>query len=54
MKIEFTDQQREMQATFRTFVDREISPYANQFDQEEKLPTALIANMAKQGYLGAG
>ncbi len=53
MKIEFTDQQREIQSTFRTFVDREIFPYANQFDQEEKLPAALIANMAKEGYLGA-
>lgn len=53
MKIEFTDQQRETQTTFRTFVDREIFPYANQFDQEEKLPAALIANMGKQGYLGA-
>ncbi len=53
MKVEFTDQQKEMQATFRTFVDREIFPYADQFDQEEKLPTTLIANMAKEGYLGA-
>jgi glutaryl-CoA dehydrogenase (non-decarboxylating) len=51
MRIELTLQQKEARAAFRAFVDREISPDANQFDQEERIPSELIRKMAECKYL---
>ncbi|KYC36598.1 acyl-CoA dehydrogenase [Scytonema hofmannii PCC 7110] len=53
MKIELTTQQKDAQAEFRAFVDEEVIPYANSYDQEERTPTKLIENLAQLGYLGA-
>ena len=53
MKIELTPQQKSDQAAFRTFVQEEIIPEANRYDQEEYTPTALINKLARQGYLGS-
>jgi alkylation response protein AidB-like acyl-CoA dehydrogenase len=53
MKIELAPHQQDAKAAFRAFVDREIAPHANQFDQEERIPRELIANMAQEKYLGA-
>ena len=52
MKIKLTDQQREAQHNFRSFANKEIFPFANQFDQEECMPIELINKMAKEKYLG--
>lgn len=41
------------QRRFKTFVDNEVIPNANQFDQAEQIPTEFIAKLAQQGYLGA-
>ena len=51
MKLELTAEQIERQEAIRAFVDREIMPHADRFDREERLPTELIAAMAKEGYL---
>jgi glutaryl-CoA dehydrogenase (non-decarboxylating) len=53
MKIELTARQKDDQAKFQSFVDREIVPYANHYDSEEYTPPELIEKFARQGYLGA-
>lgn len=53
MKIELTTQQKDAQAKFRAFVDEEIVPHANRYDQEECTPPKLIEKLAQKGYLGA-
>ncbi|GAA6624127.1 acyl-CoA dehydrogenase family protein [Scytonema sp. NUACC26] len=53
MKIELTTQQKDAQAEFRAFVNSEVIPYANSYDQEERTPTKLIEKLAQHGYLGA-
>lgn len=53
MRIELTQQQRESQESFRTFVQTEIQPHADRYDQEERVPLEIIQCMARRGYLGA-
>lgn len=53
MRIALTPQQKNDQVTFRAFVQEEIVPRANQYDQEERVPAELIKRIAQQGYLGA-
>lgn len=53
MEIELTSQQKEDQVAFRTFVQKEIIPEANRYDQEEVTPPDLIRKIARMGYLGA-
>jgi alkylation response protein AidB-like acyl-CoA dehydrogenase len=44
---------RNLQRAFRVFADREIAPYANQWDRMEHIPEDLITKLAKEGFLGA-
>jgi glutaryl-CoA dehydrogenase (non-decarboxylating) len=53
MKIELTPQQQNARTVFRAFVDEEIVPHADQWDREERTPSAIIKKLAQQGYLGA-
>ncbi|HEY9673076.1 MAG TPA: acyl-CoA dehydrogenase family protein [Waterburya sp.] len=53
MKLELTEEQKKARVEFRSFVNEEIVPYADQFDQEERTPPELIKKMAQRGYLGA-
>ena len=53
MRIELTTEQKAAQAGFRSFVDAEIVPYANDYDHQEKTPPELFEKLARQGYLGA-
>ena len=53
MRIELTSEQQENQAAFRAFVNREIVPYADSWDREERTPPEPIAQLARNGYLGA-
>ncbi|GCE15662.1 acyl-CoA dehydrogenase family protein [Tengunoibacter tsumagoiensis] len=48
-----TDQQKQRQIGFRAFVDEEVIPIVDQYDQEEQTPPELIKKMARAGYLGA-
>lgn len=48
-----TEQQREAQAGFRAFVDAEVLPNADCYEQEERIPADLIAKLGEAGYLGA-
>ena len=53
MRIELTDQQAQAKSDFRAFVDREVAPHADRFDQEERIPEELIKKLGQQGYLGS-
>jgi glutaryl-CoA dehydrogenase (non-decarboxylating) len=53
MDLELLDPQHARRLETRSFVEREISPYAEQFDQQERIPVELIRKMARRGYLGA-
>ncbi|MBP2657125.1 MAG: anaB 1 [Firmicutes bacterium] len=45
--------QKELQKEFEKFVDKEIIPYADQFDEQGEIPRDMIGRFAQQGYLGA-
>jgi len=53
MDIELTAQQKKDQDAFRAFVQQEIVPEADRYDQEEVTPPDLIEKVARMGYLGA-
>jgi len=48
-----TESQEDKRSAFRNFTDERIKPYADEFDREEKLPDALIENLAGHGYLSS-
>lgn len=51
--MEWTPEQREQQQRWRSFVQEEVAPHAEQNDREEQTPQALLAKVAREGYLGA-
>ena len=53
MRIQLTAEQQENQAAFRAYVNREIVPYADSWDREERTPPEVISQLARTGYLGA-
>ncbi|MEM8530257.1 MAG: acyl-CoA dehydrogenase family protein [Chloroflexota bacterium] len=53
MHIELTDRQKEHQARFHAFVQSEVAPHADQFDQEERISPEVVSQMAHHGYLGS-
>lgn len=53
MNIALTGRQQDAQAEFRAFANEAILPFADQYDREERLPTELIEQLARQHYLGA-
>jgi alkylation response protein AidB-like acyl-CoA dehydrogenase len=52
VKIELTPEQSTDKAAFRAFVDAEIFRHADQFDQQQSIPSALIRKIGNHGYLG--
>lgn len=48
-----TPEHTRAQEEFRTFARTEIVPYADQWDQEERIPRKLIDKLARAGYLAA-
>ncbi|MEH1922493.1 acyl-CoA dehydrogenase family protein [Nostoc sp.] len=53
MKLELSAQQKTSQAEFRTFVNEEICPHANECDRNEFTPPEIIKKLAQHGFLGA-
>ena len=53
MQIELTDQHSSDKSDFKRFADKEIAPYADRFDQEQRIPIELIEKLAQSGYLAA-
>ncbi|MEM6731835.1 MAG: acyl-CoA dehydrogenase family protein, partial [Myxococcota bacterium] len=49
----YTDQHREMQASMRKFIDKEINPYVDQWEEAEIFPAKeLFKKMGEHGFLG--
>jgi alkylation response protein AidB-like acyl-CoA dehydrogenase len=53
MKAELTHQQAEQKRVFRAFVDVEIVPNADKYDQQESVPAEFIKRLASAGYLAS-
>jgi alkylation response protein AidB-like acyl-CoA dehydrogenase len=50
--FDLTDEQREVRRTVREFAEKEILPYVEQYEEEERYPTELIAKLPEMGLLG--
>jgi glutaryl-CoA dehydrogenase (non-decarboxylating) len=53
MKVELTSPEGESQTAFQQFARDGIAPHADTWDREERLPRAVIDQLAAAGYLGA-
>lgn len=54
MHFSFTEEQRLIRETLRTFVAQEVAPIAAQTDREERFPAALFSKMGRLGIMGMG
>lgn len=52
MKIEFSEEQINLQESFRKFTNEYIVPNAEGYDREENLPLTIVDEIVKRGYLG--
>ncbi|HVA18732.1 MAG TPA: acyl-CoA dehydrogenase family protein [Solirubrobacteraceae bacterium] len=48
----FTEEHEELRASVRGFIDRELAPHAQQWEQDEWFPDEVFGKLAKQGLLG--
>jgi len=53
MDLGLTSQHEDSRLGFREFAEKEIKPFANDFDRQQHLPTDLIRKLADQKFLGA-
>jgi glutaryl-CoA dehydrogenase (non-decarboxylating) len=53
MKTASTIQQNQARVSIREFVRKEITPFADLWDREERTPRELVQKMAQRGFLGA-
>jgi alkylation response protein AidB-like acyl-CoA dehydrogenase len=51
--FDFTPEQELIRKTTRDFAEREIAPYAAEWDREERFPTEALEKMKGIGFLGA-
>ncbi|MGH2855454.1 MAG: acyl-CoA dehydrogenase family protein, partial [Solirubrobacteraceae bacterium] len=48
----FTDEHEELRASIRRFVENELAPHAQQWEQEEWFPDEVFGKLAAHGFLG--
>src|ERR1700757_1532689 len=48
----FTDEHEELRASARGFIERELTPHAQEWEEEEWFPDELFGKLAGQGLLG--
>jgi acyl-CoA dehydrogenase len=48
----FTDEHEELRASIRRFVERELSPHAQRWEEEEWFPDEVFGKLAAHGFLG--
>src|SRR5262245_35614515 len=53
MLVEFTEAEEACRSAFRAFVCREIAPYADEWDRDERVPDEVVARLGRERYLGA-
>ena len=47
-----TEEQREIQRVAREFAEREIAPYADEWDREQHFDSGMVAKLGELGFLG--
>lgn len=52
MQLELSELHRSIQSTARDFVDKEVKPFAGQWDKEERFPKEIIPKLGALGFLG--
>jgi hypothetical protein len=52
MTFLLTPDQQTARDGFRQFVDDRVAPHAGEFDRDERMPTALLREIAARGYFG--
>lgn len=52
MDFQLNEDQRELRAVLRTFVDKEIIPVAREWEQSGRYPTEIVKGMADMGLFG--
>jgi alkylation response protein AidB-like acyl-CoA dehydrogenase len=50
--FDLTDEQQLIRETARAFCDREIAPYARDWDRSERMDQGIVAKLAEVGFLG--
>ena len=53
MDLTLTPEQEMVRKTAREFADREIAPYARDWDRAEKMDRSIVGKLAEVGFLGA-
>ncbi|WP_212003871.1 acyl-CoA dehydrogenase family protein [Chitinophaga sp. HK235] len=53
MNLALTDTQQALREEFRSFVQTDLLPYANDYDKQGFIPMELIQKLGARGYLGA-
>lgn len=53
MQVDLTPEHAMVRDLARDFADREIVPFARQWDRDEKLPETVIRRLGEMGFLGA-
>ena len=48
----FTDEHEELRESIRGFIDRELAPHAQAWEDERWFPNEVFAKLADQGLLG--
>ena len=52
MLAKFTDEQKMLRQTMRTFVEKEVTPLAYEIDREERFPSESIRRLTEMGFTG--
>jgi len=53
MDFELTEEQELVRSTAREFAEREIAPFARDWDRSERMDRAIVGKLADAGFLGA-
>src|SRR2546422_362008 len=53
MDLTLTPEQEMVRTTAREFADREIAPYARDWDRAEEMDRSIVGKLAELGFLGA-
>jgi alkylation response protein AidB-like acyl-CoA dehydrogenase len=52
MDFELTEDQKELRRALREFAEKEIVPFASEWDEEERFPAEVIKKLGELGFLG--
>ena len=52
MDFEYSDEQVELRRAIREFADKEIVPYASEWDDKEEFPAEVVKQLGELGFLG--